>query len=167
MLFLVHHYGKPSLADRKGGHLLRGHSVLGDRPDIIINFNSLPKRYQNSPLPLPQNHYAEVAFILRNDAAPTNLIIERDPVTLWYREYDLYNQLGRRILPERVRNIVRENDGEVLQKDLVTELTQLGSRTIALRAVKEAEEKGYVERFEQLGRGSPKVVKLKGENEST
>lgn len=165
-VFLVHHYGKPSLADRQGGHLLRGHSVLGDRPDIIINFNSLPKRYQNSPLPLPQTNYAEVAFILRNDAAPSNLIIERDPVTLWYREYDLYNQLGRRILPERIRNIVRENDGEMLQKDLMHELTQIGSRSIALRAIREAEVKRYIERTERPGRGRPKVVKIKRENES-
>ena len=165
-VLLVHHYGKPSLADRQGGHLLRGHSVLGDRPDIIINFNSLPKRYQNSPLPLPQTNYAEVAFILRNDAAPSNLIIERDPVTLWYREYDLYNQLGRRILPERIRNIVRENDGEMLQKDLMRELTQIGSRSIALRAIKEAEVKRYIERTERPGRGGPKVVKIKRENES-
>lgn len=165
-VLLVHHYGKPSLADRQGGHLLRGHSVLGDRPDIIINFNSLPKRYQNSPLPLPQTNYAEVAFILRNDAAPSNLIIERDPVTLWYREYDLYNQLGRRILPERIRNIVRENDGEMLQKDLMHELTQIGSRSIALRAIKEAEVKRYIERTERPGRGGPKVVKIKRENES-
>jgi hypothetical protein len=166
-VFLVHHYGKPSLADRQGGHLLRGHSVLGDRPDIIINFNSLPKRYQNSPLPLPQNHYAEVAFLLRNDAAPSNIIIERDLRTLWYREYDLYNQLGRRILPERVRHIVQENEGEMPQKDLLTELIQLGSRTIAFRAIKEAEEKGYIERSGGPGRGSPKVVKLKAENESS
>jgi len=160
-VFLIHHFGKPSLAQRTGGHELRGHSVLGDRPDILILFNSLPEKYKNSPLPYPNNHYAELQFILRNDAAPDNLIIERDPETLWYRPYDLYGQLGRKILPEKVRNIIREHGGKILRKELMEELLEYASKRVALKALQEAKEKYFIESKALPGRGNPVELILK------
>jgi len=161
-VLLIHHYGKPSMVSRQGGHLLRGHSILGDRPDIIILFNRLPKKYQNSPLPYAQDNYAEVEFILRSDAKPDNLIIERDPENLWYREYDLYNQLGRKILPERVKNIIQENGGEMQQAELMMMLQKLASKQVAFNAIQEAKQRDYIESVPLKGQGNPILLKLKG-----
>ena len=160
-IFLIHHYGKPSLAQRTGGHELRGHSILGDRPDIIILFNALPEKYKNSPLPHTIENYAEIEFILRSDAKPDNIILKRDPETLWYQVYDLYGQLGRKIRPERVIDIIREHGGKILRTELMEELLEYASKRVALKALQEAKEKYHIESESLPGRGNPVQLILK------
>jgi len=160
-VFIIHHYGKPSLAAREGGHLLRGHTVLGDRPDAIINFNELPKQYKFTRLPLPFQNYAELAFTLRNDAAPDNLVIERNPETLWYWESHLLTELGRKILPEQVKRMVQENGGEMRYQEAKDELLKYASHRIVIRAVQQAVEKGYIEEDKLQERGNPKILRIR------
>lgn len=155
-----HHYGKPTLAGREGAQLLRGHSVISDRPDTIINFNRIPARYAGTRLALPFQNYTELAFTLRNDAAPDNLIIERDPISLWYRESNLYTEMGRVILPERIRHRVQQEGGEIMQSSLMEELEEGASRRLVLDAIAEAEEKNYITRERAPGRGAPFLIKL-------
>lgn len=160
-ILVIHHYGKPAIAQRQGSHLLRGHSIIGDRADAIIVFNKLPERYKNTQLPQPYNCYAEIQFILRNDAAPDNIIVERDSEDLWYRPYDLYGNLGRKILPEKIKKIIEENGGGMLQKELIEILLEQASRTVIFKAIHEAKEKEYIEDEIIPGRGNPVSLKLK------
>lgn len=160
-ILLIHHYAKPSIAKRDGSHLLRGHSVLGDRPDAIIVFNKVYEKYKKAPLHQAYNCYAEIQFVLRNDAAPENLIVERNPENLWYSVFDLDERFGKKILPEQVKKIVEENDGEMLQSDLILILIEMASRSVVFKAISEAKEKGYIESEPLSGKGKPNLIKLK------
>lgn len=164
-VLIIHHIGKPSLAPRNGSHQLRGSSTIGDRADSIIILNELPDQYQKTPLPYSFNCYAELQFTLRNDPAPNNMFTERNPNTLWYSPFNLYGHFGKKITPEKVRDFVKENGGEMLQAELVPVLEKIASNKVAKRAIREAEDKGYIKSVPLPGQGNPNLLKLiqKGE----
>ena len=160
-ILIIHHHGKSTDSVRHGGHLLRGHSIIGDRADSIISFYRLSEKYRNSPLPNGYECYAELNFELRNGAAPSNFIIERNPENLWYRKFDLYDQLGKKILPDKVREIIRESGGELFQSELLKILSESASRGVAFKAISEAKNLDYIEPVKLPGRGNPILLKLK------
>jgi len=160
-VFLIHHYGKPSIAQREGGHLLRGHSVLGDRADIIIGMQKLPTKYKSTALPLNHDCYAEIQYVLRNDANPGNLIVERNPKNLLYEVSNVYGQIGKKISPEMVHTIIKENEGKMRQAELMKQLPEKVSKPTVLQAINEAVEKDYIEKEPLPGRGNPVLLKEK------
>jgi len=160
-VFIIHHHGKPALVERQGGHLLRGHSVIADRADIIINFNALPKKYEKIDLRLPIQNYGELSFILRSDASPNDLIIQRNPLTLLYERSRLNEEYGIQII-EIIQEIIRENGGEIMQKELVDIIIQEGiSRNAIFKSLQTAKDRDLIEAEAQEGRGSPRLLKIK------
>ncbi|MBW1862316.1 MAG: AAA family ATPase [Deltaproteobacteria bacterium] len=162
-ILLVHHHGKASAVEKSGDHMPRGSSVLGDRADAIINVKRLPKKYKEMYLPHNFQNYAELEFILRSDVPLDNIIIERNPNTLWYHETDLYGQIGRKLTAEEVKKIVVQEGGEIRQKKLVEILLEKVSRPVALKCIREAEEKQYLEAEELAEKGKPRLLRLRAD----
>jgi len=160
-VFIIHHHGKPALVERQGGHLLRGHSVIADRADIIINFNALPKKYEKINLSLPIQNYGELSFELRSDASPNGLIIQRNPLTLLYERSHLNEEYDRQII-EMMMEFIRESGGEMMQKELMEIVKQEGiSRNAIFKSLQTAKDRDLIESEVQEGRGSPRLLKIK------
>ena len=162
-IFVIHHFGKPTLNKRDGGHLFRGHSVLADRPDINIVMRKISDKYKKMPLPYDYDCYSEIHFELRSDAKPGMLIVERNPDSLKYKTYDFYGFLGKKIPPIKVKEIIEDNGGEMLQPDLLSILCKMASYTVAWNAINEAKERGDIEIIPTQRRGNPNLLKTKKE----
>ncbi len=158
-VIVVHHHGKPSDRPRSGGHMPRGSSVLGDRADIIINVRQ--PRHHDARFHSHYANYAELEFVLRSGVPIDNIVTERDPNTLWNQRSDDLGPMGRKGSAEMVRRILIDNEGEMLQKDMIEALQDRMSRPVAIRNIQEAEEKDYLEKIKIPEKGSPVLLKLK------
>lgn len=164
-VLMVHHFRKAGNNDESSSvDKARGSSVITDRPDFIITVERINKKYKRDSLQLPQfyENYAELAFENRSWAKPPNIIIERDDRTLLYSESNLYAELGIKLTPEDVREVVEEAGGEVLQKEVLEILLERVSKASAYKSLFAAIEKGYITREPLKAKGSPLILKLAG-----
>jgi RecA-family ATPase len=161
-ILLVHHFGKEGNFERSSIDRVRGSTVITDRPDFIITVQRLNKKYKRNTIMLPQlyENYAELSFENRSWAKPADMLIERDEGTLLYRESNLYAQLGIKLTPEDVRELVEAAGGEVLQKEVLEMLLERVSRDTAYKNIFAAVEKGYITRQKLPEKGNPFVLRL-------
>lgn len=164
-VLMVHHFRKAGNNDESSSvDKARGSSVITDRPDFIITVERINKKYKRDSLQLPHfyENYAELAFENRSWKKPTNMIIERDDVTLLYSESNLYTQLGIKVTPEEVQELIEKAGGEILQKDVLEMLMEKVSKRIGLDRIHEAVQKGYITREPLKTTGNPFILKLAG-----
>ena len=160
---LTHHFSSkrnpmdPSAPIEAGGWF-RGHTVLSDAADVLICLHRLPGQKENPNLPKPYEDYNLVEISLRNDRSPPKFSIEFDERTFLLQESDILRDLGKRILPAEIEELLRTNGGEMYQKDVIAYFKGTASPTTVKRAIKEA-----AVRTEELGgRGNPILLKLSG-----
>jgi hypothetical protein len=161
-VLLIHHFGKPSIAQRHGSHKLRGSSVLGDRADGLILLDPLFHERPADSLPLPSDCYGRVSFVLRNDAQPSPITVERDPLTLWYRTAHFPSLYGRKIRPAHIVDAVKNHGGSARQDEIVRDLRSKAGHVTVLKVIQEAVSAGLLEPPTHLPeKGRPVILKIK------
>jgi hypothetical protein len=153
-VFIIHHFGKPTVAEREGGELHRGSSIIGSASDSNWTFKRIPpNKYQTNA---PRSEFAELSFELRNAKPPEPLILHRNSENLWYEMAELRET--RKVTAENIRDIVAEHNGRILQTELLRTLKTLASQRLIKEAIYKAEERGYIFSRRVLGRGNPKQL---------
>jgi hypothetical protein len=72
-----------------------------------------------------------------------------------------FSSIGRSIIPGQIEEILKDNDGEMLQKDLILALSGEAGRTTIRRAIDDAISRGAIQKDHQIGKGSPAILRLK------
>jgi hypothetical protein len=130
---IVHHHGKPSkdTAARDGFQLMRGSSVFDAFADTYLTL--IPHRKDEGL------RYQKLIFTLRNAEAPEDLILDRNPETLWYevvKEADKENKIG---VADVVKTLLSLG-GKAKRQNLIEKLMSdfsAGERT-AIKAINDA-----------------------------
>jgi len=159
-ILLIHHFGKPSLAERKGSQRLRGSSVIGDRADALIMLDELPTMPQSANPALPGEFYAEISFDLRNDASPSPITVVRESATLWYRRASQKVLPSKKLPKEKIVEVVRDHSGQIRQSELEALLKGKVCRGTVRRAIDDALKAGLIVPENLPMRGSPVLLKL-------
>jgi hypothetical protein len=161
-VLLIHHFGKPSLAERKGSHRLRGSSVIGDRADSMVLLD--PLNPAKNGVSLPNSGSGRISFVLRSDADPGDILVRLDPASLWFVRADQdAPQQGGKLPAEAIVEAIRDHGGEIRQLELEALLKPRASRGTVLKAVEEAVARGLLELPVRLPEpGGPVLLKLKG-----
>jgi len=148
--FIVHHHGKPSkdTAARDGFQLMRGSSVFDAFADTYLTL--IPHKKDEG------SRYQRLIFTLRNAEAPEDLILDRNPDTLWYevvKEADKDTKIGI----ADVVNTLLYLGGKAKRQELIDKLksdNRAGERT-AIKAIDEALE---LNRIVKVGKEGREVV---------
>ncbi len=142
---IVHHHGKPQKdSGRDGFQLMRGSSVFDAFADTYLTLLPYKK--------IEGRRYQRLTFTLRNDEAPEDLIVDRDPDNLWYevvKEADRETKVGL----SDVVNTLMHLGGRAKRQDLINRLKDdfnIGDRT-AERVISDAVELQRIGR-DKLGR---------------
>jgi hypothetical protein len=161
-VLLIHHFGKPSLAERKGSHRIRGSSVIGDKADSMVLLD--PLNPAKNGVSLPNSGSGRISFVLRSDADPGDILVRLDPASLWFVRADQdAPQQGGKLPAEAIAEAVRDHGGEIRQLELEAMLKPRASRGTVLKAVEEAVARGLLELPVRLPEpGAPVLLKLKG-----
>ncbi|MFC2167786.1 AAA family ATPase [Acidobacteriota bacterium] len=163
-LVITHHFsskrspGDPSAPVEAGGWF-RGHSVLSDAADVLICLHRLPGQRENPNLPKPYEAYNQVEISLRNDRPPPKFSTEFDDFTFLLQKSEIMRDVGKIILPGQIEELLRANDGEMMQKDVISYFKQTASPVTVKRAIREATR---IKKETIEGRGSPVLLKLIG-----
>jgi hypothetical protein len=130
---IVHHHGKPSkeTSARDGFQLMRGSSVFDAFADSYLTL--IPHKKDEG------GRYQRLMFTLRNAEAPEDLILDRNPETLWY---DVVKEAERdsKITAGDVVNALMHLGGKASRQELIDHLLanfKAGERT-AIKAIDEA-----------------------------
>jgi hypothetical protein len=162
-IVLVHHFsnkGDPDEPRHMSGRFM-GASMIANTADVLIAMDFLHPKYKSQKLPLPYNHYASLEITTRHGEWPERFTIERQKDRLLFHRSAIWQELGKLILPEQIKDIIAAHDGEALQKDVIDELKSVATATTIKRAIDEAAEQGFIEKEILPGRGSPAILRLK------
>src|SRR5262249_5197935 len=148
--FIIHHHGKPSkdTAARDGFQLMRGSSVFDAFADTYLTL--IPHKKDEG------SRYQRLIFTLRNAEAPEDLILDRNPETLWYevvKEAEKDTKIG----VADVVNTLLYLGGKAKRQELIDRLKsdyRAGERT----AIKAIEEAYGLDRIVRVGKEGRKVV---------
>jgi hypothetical protein len=143
---IVHHHGKPSkdTSSRDGFQLMRGSSVFDAFADTYLTV--IPHKKDDG------NRYQRLIFTLRNAEAPEDLIIDRNPETLWYevvKEADKETKIAVSDVINTLMNLGGRAERQAFIAQLMSDF-KAGART-ADRAIKDAIELKRIKK-EKLGR---------------
>jgi hypothetical protein len=143
---IVHHHGKPSkdTSARDGFQLMRGSSVFDAFADTYLTL--IPHKKDEG------SRHQRLIFTLRNAEAPEDLILDRNPDTLWYevvREAKGDSKIGIASVVNALMNL----GGRAKRQELLDRLMAdfKASERTALRAIDDAVDLGRV-RKEKNGR---------------
>ena len=143
---IIHHHAKPGLERREGAQQLRGSSVLFAWGDSYLTIN----RYGE-----PKARRIKLAFELRNAESPDPMILQFDPLTLWF---DVVASQGRgKVTLWDVVQVLKHAETEMLRQAIITAVREkTGSSDRPVREIiAEAERRGMIRRVRRTGRGNP------------
>jgi hypothetical protein len=164
-LVVVHHFSNKTDSDeieqRSSVSRFMGHSMIANSADTTIGLDFLHYKYRQQTLPLPYQNYALVEITTRHGVWPARFVIERKDGCLLFEKSSLWQDLGRSIIPGQIEEILKDNDGEMLQKDLILALSGEAGRTTIRRAIDDAIARGVIQKDHQTGKGSPAILRLK------
>jgi len=164
-LVVVHHFSNKTDSDeieqRSSVSRFMGHSMIANSADTTIGLDFLHYKYRQQTLPLPYQNYALVEVTTRHGVWPARFVIERKQDCLLFEKSSLWQDLGRSIIPGQIEEILKDNDGEMLQKDLILALSGEAGRTTIRRAIDDAISRGVIQKDHQIGKGSPAILRLK------
>src|SRR5262249_45286573 len=131
--FIIHHHGKPSkdTAARDGFQLMRGSSVFDAFADTYLTL--IPHKKNEG------NRYQRLIFTLRNAESPEDLILDRNPETIWYEVVKEADK-DTKISISDVVNSLRYLGGRAKRQDLIEKLKSehRASERTAINAIDEA-----------------------------
>lgn len=153
-VWIVHHHGKPSqlFSGYDDSDKSRGSSVIGGATDANIAMTRVTgKKYK---LDGPMGNYAGLSFEFRNLEPREEMVIHRNPETLFYELVDV--ALAKKVTYKDVAVYVADHR-PILRKDLIEALRvecEAGERTV-VEAIKEATDKELVVGHRVKTKGSP------------
>lgn len=122
---IVHHHGKPAKdSGKQGMQLQRGSSALDDFGDSYLTLT----RYKHAE----GSSYQRLSFTLRNAEQPEDLILYRNPRSLWYEVVADPNP-GRKVTLTDVVGALVDLGGTAKRRDLIEclmESCKAGERTV-------------------------------------
>jgi len=167
-LVFTHHFSSKKnpedpTAPTEAGGWFRGHTVLPDSADALICLHRLPGQRENENLALSYEDYNLVQIQLRNGKWPERFAIEFNPQTFLLGESNVWQELGKKIIPGEIEDLIDENGGEMLRADLIKKLKANGAGiTIIKKAIREALRQGLIEKDHVPGkRGNPVIYRTK------
>lgn len=140
----------------------RGHTALPDAADILVLLKRLPPRQKNQKLPLNYDHYLMLEIQLRNGEAPEHYAIERGEDGLIFRVSNIWQDIGKKILPGEIYELVISNGGEMLKEEIVEHLKEKAHPNTIHKAIELEIERGNLHKDplrEKHGKMLIKVVK--------
>lgn len=162
-LVVVHHFSNKENPDQlvsTAGRFM-GHSILANAADVAIGLDFLHPRYKDQALPLPYNHYAVVEAITRHSEWPEKFSIERRENRLLFHPSSIWQNIGKKILPDEIVDLIRENGGSMFQSDVIKSFENKAHPNTIRKAIKEAEDK--IEDDREPGKHGKKILILKEE----
>lgn len=153
-VWLVHHHGKPSqlFAGYDDSDKSRGSSVIGGATDANIAMTrTSAKKYK---LNEPMANYATLGFEFRNLEPKNEVVVYRNPETLFYEVVDV--TVLRKVTRHDVVSYITDHR-PVLRKDLIEALKTeygAGERTV-VDAIKEAVDEELIAKQRLRTKGNP------------
>lgn len=165
-LVFTHHFSSKKDPDHpdaptEAGGWFRGHTVLPDSADALICLHRLPGQRENVSLALNFEDYNLVQIQLRNGKWPERFAIEFNSQTFLLGESNVWQELGKKIIPGEILEIVEDNGGEMTRKDLIEILKEKASYSIIHKAIKEALKQGLSKDRLTGKKGNPVVYRVK------
>jgi hypothetical protein len=148
-LVVVHHFSNKPKDDvfiSTVGRFM-GSSNIANAADVTIAMEFLGGEYKHQNLELPYNHYATVEVTTRHGEWPQKFAAERKDDGLLFHHSGIWDEMGKKIMPDQILRILAENSGEMLQKDLTHLLTDQASYRTIHKAIVALEEAAQIERF--------------------
>jgi len=161
---VVHHFSNKEdpLELRHMSGRFMGNSSLANAADVLISLDFLHPRYKNHLLPLPFNHYADVEISTRHGEWPPRFTIERERDNILFGLSSIWQMLHKILVPGQIEDVLNDNDGEMLQCDLIEKFKDTASRSTVMRAIQEAVRSKKIEKIMLQDRaGKPVLLRLK------
>jgi len=158
----VHHFsnkGDPEAGIQTVGRFM-GSSNIANAADVTIAMDFMHPRYKNQELPLPYNHYVEVEITTRHGEWPKKFTIERGEGCILFKKSNIWEEIGRKILPGQIEEIIRENGGEMKQIEIIRHLSREAGHTTVRKAIKEVVRKGIISREKSKEHGGPIILRI-------
>ena len=139
-----------------------GNSSLANAADVLISLDFLHPRYKNQLLPLPFNHYACVEISTRHGEWPARFTIEREKDNILFDLSSIWQVLNKILVPGQIEDLLVDNDGEMLQRDLIEKFKDKASRSTVVNAIHEEIKGNRIEKTTlQDRKGKPVLLRLK------
>jgi hypothetical protein len=165
-LVFSHHFSSkrnpndPNAPSEAGGWF-RGHSSISDAADVLICLHRLPGQRENPNLPKDYQDYNLVEISLRNERNPKRFAIEFNEETFFLEESTIWQELGKLILPGQITDLIENNNGEMLQGDIVKHFKDETSRTTVRRAIEDSLNQGLINKEILAKPGKPVLLRLR------
>jgi hypothetical protein len=148
-------------APTEAGGWFRGHSILPDACDVLICLHRLPGQRQNPSLAKSWEDYNLVQIQLRNGRWPERFAIEFEETTFLLHKSSIWQEIGKKILPGEIEDLIEEHGGEMLKKAVIESLKLKSGLTTIKKAIREALEQGIIDKETLHGKGNPILLRLK------
>lgn len=162
-LVVVHHFSNKENADevqqRTSVGRFMGHSMIANSADTTVGLDFLHPKYRQQTLPLPYQNYVMVDITTRHGEWPARFVLERKQGGLLFQKSTIWQDLGRSIVPGQIEDFLEANDGEMLQKELIAQLSQDARPTTVRRAIDEAVKQGKITKTAIPGKGNPVMLR--------
>lgn len=164
-IIVVHHISSKQNPDNPNtptelAGLFRGHSILADSADTLVGLFRLPRQQKRQTLFLPYENYATVEIERRHGKKPKRYAIERGEDSLIFRVSQVWDEIGKKILPRDIADLTEASGGEMLQKDIVSYYSKperYVSHVTVCKALAEARKEGLLDCRNLPEPGSPKL----------
>jgi len=111
---------------------------------------------------LPFNHYAGVEISTRHGEWPARFTIERERDNILFVRSPIWQVINKILVPEQIEDALVDNDGEMLQRDLIEKFKGTASRSTVTNAIREAIRGNRIEKTTlQDRKGKPVLLRLK------
>ena len=165
-IVFAHHFSSKKNPDdpnapTEAGAWFRGHSTLADAADVLICLHRLPGQRENPNLPKSYEDYNLIQVELRNGKWPERFAIEFDEDTFLLEESDIWQEIGKKILPNQIEELIEANDGEMFQRDVIEYFRSTASSTTTRKAIEETINQGLITKETLSIRGKPALLKIK------
>ena len=165
-VIFTHHFsskinpGNPNAPIEAGGWF-RGHTTLTDAADVLVCLHRLPGQRENPNLPKTYEDYNLVQIELRNGKWPERFAIEFDEETFLLKESDIWQEIGKKILPNQIEELLEANEGKMLQRDIINYFKSTASPTTTKKAIREAIYQKLIIKEILSEKGNPALLRIK------
>ncbi len=165
-IIFTHHFSSkinPSNpnAPTEAGGWFRGHTTLTDAADVLICLHRLPGQRENPNLPKTYEDYNLVQIELRNGKWPEKFAIEFDEETFLLKESNIWQEIGKKIFPNQIEELLEANEGKMLQRDVINYFKSTASPTTTKKAIREAIYQKLIIKEILSEKGRPSLLRIK------
>jgi len=160
-LVVVHHFSNKKSEEFSNvvGKFMYS-STIANAADNTIAMEFLDYRYKETNLNEPFNHYCTIEIGTRHGEWPEKFCAERRGDGLLFYESRVWEEIGRKIVPGQIEDLLKANDNEMRQGEVIETLSRFATRTTIVKAINEAISKGNIEKVALPGKGKPKMLRI-------